>query len=221
MSSYRVVTYIDGFNLYFGIREYCERSDLRRPDDPKPPLNWRQCLWLNIHALAARLLTKEQSLEHIKYFTSRITNNCDKEQRQNTYLEALNTLQGVSIIFGKYETEERECRYCHRIYHADNEKMTDVNIAVHMLQDAINDRYDTAILISGDSDQCGTVKAVQELGKRVVVFCPPRRYSTALKNIADHTSAIGIYTVASCKLPYEVQRADGFLLRCPAKWWNG
>ena len=44
-----------------------------------------------------------------------------------------------------------------------NEKMTDVNIATHLIIDAFQDRYDMAMLISGDSDLVPPIKAVHSL----------------------------------------------------------
>ena len=39
--------------------------------------------------------------------------------------------------------------------------MTDVNIAVELLQDAFQDAFDTAILISADSDLIAPIAAVK------------------------------------------------------------
>ncbi len=55
----RVVVYIDGFNLYFGIRE----------------AGFDKCRWLNLKTLVENLLQPHQKLIHIKYFTSRVSNN--------------------------------------------------------------------------------------------------------------------------------------------------
>jgi uncharacterized LabA/DUF88 family protein len=61
------------------------------------------------------------------------------------------------------------------------------------MQDAFQDRFDTALLISADSDLVGPVLAVQKLfpGKRVIVACPPNRYSANLCNAASGSFKIG------------------------------
>ena len=53
--------------------------------------------------------------------------------------------------------------------------MTDVNIAVELLGDAQDDAFDTAIIISGDSDLTPPVRATLERypGKRVIVASLP------------------------------------------------
>jgi uncharacterized LabA/DUF88 family protein len=59
-------------------------------------------------------------------------------------------------------------------------EMTDVNIATELLMDAFNDRFDLALVISGDSDLVPPILALKQkfTGKRVVVR--PRRWSKNL-----------------------------------------
>ena len=70
--------------------------------------------------------------------------------------------------------------------------MTDVNIAVELLGDAQDDVFDTAMVVSGDSDLYGPIEAVRRRypHKRVVVAFPPDRVSktTALRAIIHHRS---------------------------------
>jgi uncharacterized LabA/DUF88 family protein len=74
-----------------------------------------------------------------------------------------------------------------------NEKMSDVNIAVELLSDAHRDRFDTALLVSADSDLRGPVEAVlrEFAGKRVVVVFPPSRHSVALTQVASAYMTLG------------------------------
>src|SRR5260370_3329785 len=132
----RVISYIDGFNLYFGLKER----------------NWERYLWLSVQALAANLLKPDQQLAHTKYFTARISFPPDKVKRQTTYLEALQTLPDLSIFYGKYQLSAQTCRRCVHVSQDPNEKMTDVNIAVALMEDAFRDAFDTALLVSADSD---------------------------------------------------------------------
>lgn len=115
----RVVVYIDGFNLYFGIRE----------------TGFDNCRWLNLKLLIENLLQPNQKLMQIKYFTSRVSNNLDKQKRQSTYIDALETID-VKIIYGNYQDGSEECKRCGNIWRTAKEKMTDVNIATSMIIDA-------------------------------------------------------------------------------------
>ena len=200
----RVVTYIDGFNLYFGLKNS----------------GWRRYYWLDIHLLAQNLLKPDQELVAVRYFTSRISNPPDKQKRQATYLEALATLPATTIIYGRYQINNHYCPYCGALEKIPNEKMTDVNIAVELLSDAYVDTFDTALLISADSDLAGPVSRVQKVfsGKRVVLAFPPSRSSKELMKIAAAHFTIGRSMFERSQLPEEIVKPDGFILRRPQHW---
>jgi len=203
----RVMVYVDGFNLYFGLRSK----------------GWRKHYWLNLQALATALLKPGQTLECVHYFTSRIRangRNLPDMQRQTTYLEALDTLPGLQLHFGHYLEKPKQCRQCGAQWMDYEEKMTDVNIAVQLLSDAFDDRFDTALLISGDSDLTTPVNKLrtQFPAKRLIVAFPPDRQSFELKKAANATFTIGETNLRQSQLPAQVQRADGFILQRPAHW---
>ena len=175
--------------------------------------------WLNIKSLIDSYLTHNQELIEIKYFTSRITNQPSKQKRQTTYLEALETT-GVNIIYGLYKAKEIECNNCGHNWAISNEKMTDVNIATHLLLDAFNDKYDTAILISGDSDLVPPVKAVhgQFNKKAVSVFFPPERHNVTVAGAAKGSQIIGKKKIKDHQFPLNVTKKDGYVLTKPESW---
>lgn len=203
----RVMVYVDGFNLYFGLRSK----------------GWRKYYWLDLHALATALLKPGQTLEGVHYFTSRIRangRNVPDMQRQTSYLEALSTLPILQTHFGHYLEKPKQCRQCGAQWMDYEEKMTDVNIAVQLLADAFDDRFDTALLISGDSDLTTPVRKLraQFPAKRLIVVFPPGRQSFELKKAANATFTIGEANLRQSQLPAQVQRADGFILQRPAHW---
>jgi uncharacterized LabA/DUF88 family protein len=65
------------------------------------------------------------------------------------------------------------------------EKEVDIMLATDMLALAFRDAYDTAILVSGDSDFCYTVETIQDLGKRVVNATFKRNSSPLLRAVCD------------------------------------
>jgi hypothetical protein len=91
----RVVAYIDGFNLYFGMRD----------------AGFDHCRWLNVKDLVSRLLQVGQELVAVKYFTSRVSNSPDKQKRQSTYIDALEST-GVEVFYGNYQDGTQECNRC-------------------------------------------------------------------------------------------------------------
>jgi uncharacterized LabA/DUF88 family protein len=200
----RVISYIDGFNMYYGLKSQ----------------NWDRYLWLDVQALSRSLLKSDQTLIYTKYFTARISQPADKVKRQNTYIEAIQTLPDVTVLFGNYMTTPRTCRNCGFVYNVAQEKMTDVNIAVELLQDAFQDAFDTAILISADSDLIAPIAVIKKLfpDKRVVVACPPGRFSANLTKAAHAYLKIGHGSIEKSQFPEEVPTQSGFILRRPATW---
>jgi uncharacterized LabA/DUF88 family protein len=202
----RVVAYIDGFNLYFGMKQK----------------KWRRYYWLDVTRLCARLILSTQTLVRTKYFTAVVSTGADgKHERQQTYLEALGTIPDLEIIHGHYLTNEVTCRSCRAVDHVPKEKMTDVNIAVELLKDAFQDRFDVALLISADSDLTPPLRAIRELfpEKKVLVAFPPERRSRKLETYAHSISTIGRGLLAKNQLPEEIVKPDGFKL-CRPPWWR-
>lgn len=204
--SVRVVAYVDGFNLYFGIRD----SGLKR------------CLWLDLPQLASNLLKPGQALSATKYFTSRVSGPGGKQQRQSLYLDALATIpqSRLKIFYGQYAERPRLCMLCKGTDLVPSEKMTDVNIATEMLVDAFQNRYDVALLISADSDLCPPIDKIRALfpSKRVVVAFPPGRGSSALRKCASAAFVIGRAKLAGSQFPDRINAAGGVVLARPTNW---
>lgn len=198
----KVITYIDGFNLYFGMTK-----------------RWKDIKWLNVHALAKNLLKEGQELVSVKYFTSRVANNPGKQRRQGIYLEALME-EGVQIVYGQYQPNTEECRRCGHIWSSPKEKKTDVNIATQLLIDAYKDSYDTALLISGDSDLVPPVIAVKQhfSSKKIVVVFPPNRDNVSMKMAANASFILGRKKLKDSQLPLRIRKPDGYILEKPTEW---
>jgi uncharacterized LabA/DUF88 family protein len=203
----RVVVYVDGFNLYFGLRSK----------------GWRKYYWLDLVHLARVLIKPGQRLEGIHYFTSRILPNGYNSRdmhRQNTYLEALSTFPQVTLHFGRFLNKPQRCRACGTQWGGYEEKMTDVNIAVRLLADAFEDRFDMALLLSADSDLTTPVQQVLTRfpEKRVVIAQPPGRNSTSLCRAASGYFTIGEMKLRRSQLPPYIVRSDGHELARPDHW---
>ena len=203
----RVFVYIDGFNLYFGLKSK----------------GWKRYYWLNVRRLAENLLKPSQNLAIVRYFTSRISTDSaspDKDKRQAIYLEALQTLPDFQIHYGHYLPKRRKCATCGATWETHEEKMTDVNIAVQLLGDAQDDRFDTAIIISGDSDLTPPVSDLRRRypEKNVIVAFPPGRTSKQLRKIATASLQIGRDKFHHSQFPDRVAKADGYVLERPREW---
>ena len=212
----RVVAYIDGFNLYFGLRS----------------MGYKRYYWLNLRAMVENLIRPHQHLVTTKYFTARISgphpNDTpedtkkmeEKRRRQADFLEAVCTLSNVSIYYGHYIGGIIQCRNCRHAWPEHEEKMTDVNIATEMLIDSFENRCDSFLLISADSDLVPAIRGIKRLfpSKRVVVFFPPGRLSAQLKIVADEQFTIGRRTLAKSQFSDQVVKMDGHVLMRPERW---
>ena len=71
--------------------------------------------------------------------------------------------------------------------HTMEEKGSDVNLAVHLLNDAWLDRFDVAAVVSNDTDLVEPIRMVaEERGKEVIAVCPrPTLAAHRLKNVAS------------------------------------
>lgn len=199
----RVVAYIDGFNLYFGLRD----------------AGFDQSRWLNVKKLVISLLQPNQKLVGVKYYTSRVSNNPDKQKRQSTYIDALESTD-IEIYYGNYQDGSEECKRCGHIWRTAKEKMTDVNIATAIIVDAYKDEYDMAMLISGDSDLTPPIKAVHGLfnNKRVFIAFPPKRHNSSMALVAKGSMIIGRKKLADAQFDEEVISKTGFKLKQPIEW---
>ena len=202
----RVMVYVDGFNLYFGLKDS----------------GWRKYYWLDLPALATALLKPNQELVTTHYFTARIRSNghnTPDAQRQNAYLDALG-VRGVLIQEGHYLQKTRQCRGCGNTWPDYEEKMTDVNIAVQLLSDAFDDAFDLALVVSGDSDLTTPIRSVRSRfpEKRLIVVFPPKRHSAELKRAAHGYLTIGEDKLRASQLPESITKPGGHVLTRPATW---
>lgn len=199
----RVIAYIDGYNLYYGLRDN----------------GWKRFYWLNLQRLAEQFLNSNETLLETKYFTTIVKHPDDKRRRQQVYLEALQTLQNFSIFYGHFLSDTITCRNCGHAYKTHHEKMTDVNISVELMKDAFQDRFDVALLISADSDLVSPIRSIQQLfpNKKVTSIFPPGRFSSALKSTAARALRMGHLELAKSLLPDQIKK-NGVVLYRPDSW---
>jgi uncharacterized LabA/DUF88 family protein len=202
---HRVRVYIDGFNLYYGMRS----------------AYGRQYLWLDLEALSRQQIRSGQHLERVRYFTAKVRNDLLSEQRQDLYLQAL-ALSGtcLDIVEGRFQLKRLVCRACGTSRISYEEKETDVSIAISLVEDAATGAYDTALVISGDSDLCPAIRSAKRLApaRKIVTVFPPRRQSDPLRAVADGVLHIDRRMLHQAQLPRKVVSGGGIVLERPGYW---
>ena len=199
----RLNVYVDGFNLYFGMTE----------------AGFSNCKWLDIHKLATNIKEPQDTINSVKYFTSRISNNIPKQQRQNIYLDALASTP-IQIILGQFRNQYVSCGNCGGGWWDSKEKMTDVNIASYLLIDAYKDDFDVAFIISGDSDLVPPVKHIKEAfpQKKIIIVFPPERKSNELKLFSTGSFSLGRKKLENAQFNYSIIDKYGNELKIPDTW---
>lgn len=199
----RTVFLIDGFNLYHSISASNKLYKYK---------------WINLYRLATILTPKSSRITGVYYFTALATWDQNKALRHKLFIRVQEHF-GVIPIYGKFKMRDKTCRICHGKYQIPEEKQTDVNIAIKLLTLGFNDEYDTAVIISGDSDLIPSVKAVREElpAKRIGIVIPIHRTAIELQNIADFHMKIKEKHLASCILPEEIE-INGRKITRPPTW---
>lgn len=205
----RAIVYVDGLNLYYGA--------LRGPGKK----------WLNLELLFRRL-REQDNLRVVRYFTTLV--KAPPSTDQQTYLRAGATSPIVRIVTGRFKRRRRTCRVSgctyqgNKLFSSTEEKRTDVNIALCMLDDAYRDRCDTLVLVSGDSDLVPAVEMVKTRfpRKKVIVYVPTRSTvrgaATELRRSADKHRTLPQRLVAVCQFPSELGANDGTVIAKPSSW---
>ena len=84
----------------------------------------------------------------------------DKKQRHREFITALKHYN-VSVHEGHFIYDQVDCRKCDHVWEKPQEKETDVGIALRLFDDAYQDVFDVAYLLTADSDQGATAKMMK------------------------------------------------------------
>jgi uncharacterized LabA/DUF88 family protein len=206
----RVAVYVDGFNLYHALRRM-----------PTPQAPDKRLRWLDLMALSRRLLRpRDEQLVKVTYFSAYADWMPAERRRHETYVAALEA-QGVTMVMGHFKNKDRRCPSCGHRWQGHEEKETDVNIALHMLTDAWKDVYDTALIVTRDSDMKPAFETVRRdfPHKEMVTVAPPMMgFSRDLSLAASSQRKITPDQVKQCRLPDRIVRADGAVIHCPTDY---
>jgi uncharacterized LabA/DUF88 family protein len=201
----RLIVYVDGFNLYFGLHAAAKR----------------ELLWLDLVALAKHL-RPESALVQVKYFTAMVQDEPDAQSRQDRYISAQKSLYPgrFTVVMGKYMRKKRRCRECEAQWTSYEEKQTDVNLAVHLVADVAGNRADTYMVVTGDTDVIPALKMARSLDPNATLIAsfPPRRSSDALKRMLPSSRELTLATLSAAQLPDVAIAPNGKKFHRPEKW---
>jgi uncharacterized LabA/DUF88 family protein len=213
----RTIVYVDGFNLYYG------------------QLKGTPYKWLDPQILFGNVLASVNQIIAVKYFTARVQptpTDPAVHVRQDAYFQALGLCCPlVELHFGHF------LRHKVRMGNANpppatvevwksEEKGSDVNLALHVLNDAWQDAYDCAVIVSNDSDLCEAMGLVKQHHPQKVLGlitpgAPKRKTSQQLASHADFRRPIRQHALQNSQLPTSIPLLGplaGTVISKPETW---
>ena len=203
--------YVDALILYYGA--------------PKKQTRYK---WLDLHALFKVVLQPRHDIRQIKYFTTRVSstpNDPSKAQRQDAYLRALDQYTpNIQVYFGHFLRHAKRLPLVQPLGNQrlaevirTEEKGSDVNPAVHLLNDCWLSAYDCAVVVTNDSDIAEAMRLVRQRPHKRVGLVNPQagRASHQLRQHADFVRTIFPRTLRQSQLPDPI---PGTNLKKPAQW---
>ena len=207
----RTAVYVDGFNLYYRA------------------LKGTPFRWLDLDLLSRQLVQPRNKITSIRYFTARVKPSAHKPNqhvRQDAYLRAIKSqIPHLTIHEGQYSQHvvdmplavapPRGSRLVKVI--KNEEKGSDVNLAVHLLNDAWSEEFDVALVISNDSDLAEAIRLARAKGLPIGVANPDpiRRMNAELYGAASFKRRIEHKHLQAAQLPSPI---PGTTITKPQTW---
>lgn len=195
----KIIVFVDGFNLYHALAS----------------TGFNHYKWLDLRKLFTRLTrSKSQIITQLYYFTAYPTWKPDPYRRHRQYVEALRST-GVVPILGQFKNKSKQCRTCHSKWTNHEEKETDVNLALALLDLGYKNLYDHAFVLTRDSDIAPAFRIVKQNfpNKKITVFAPYiYRHSTELIQSSDGHKTITEQHISTSLFPAEIYDAGGNLV---------
>ncbi len=211
----RVNVYVDGFNLYYGA------------------VKGTPYKWLDLGELC-RMLRPQDRINRIRYFTADVKLRSDDPQapvRQQTYLRALKTLPNLTIHKGRFLSNETWMRLTHPIeglgattitsalVQKTEEKGSDVNLASLLLIDGFGRDFQSALVISNDSDLVEPIRFVrQRLNRPCHVIHPHATEVRTLRRAATTYLQLDAEVLTECQFAPTLTDSAGRTITKPRTW---
>lgn len=185
-------------------------------------LFWKKYYRLDYKKLSNLFIWHNEKLVKVVYFTAYFFKDKSWVQRHKTYVKALNHLWIIPIFWKYQEVEKTfknknwtniisyilnsfidnllNSLWKEKIFGIPNkiiyknfeEKRTDVNIAINILQDGLDNIYDKCFIISWDSDITPAIKSIKKRypEKEFIALLPPGAKAHTMQGICDQSIEI-------------------------------
>lgn len=204
----KIIVYIDGFNLYHGL--------LRKKS--------KGLRWLDLEKLSNKIKTPGDQLAQVKYFTAKVNGKYDKDKpaRQEVYWRALRANKKIKIIEGNFIEKDRTIQINQDTSirgKVPEEKGSDVNLAVHLVRDALKSEFDRAIVLTNDSDLAEAINIViKDTKKDIKIIAPNRTIAKKLSKLKCPCATLKLKKIEESQFPNTIKDKKGNELTKPSKW---
>lgn len=201
--------YVDGFNLYYGA---VRRTPYK---------------WLDIRRMCEIAFPKN-AISEIHYCTAIVKDapwDPHQSTRQLTFIRALEAT-GIQVHRGTFLSHVKSLPLADpprkgprtaRVI-VTEEKGSDVALGALLLSHGYQGRYETAIVVSNDSDLVLPIKIVtQELGLPVGIYNPHPKFSVELSQVASFRKQIRKGVLRAAQFPHTLTDARGTITK-PERW---
>ena len=196
MAEERVMIFIDGGNLYSGVKEELKLAQS-----------------IKIDKLAEKLASGRRLVRVYYYTTPSPRPDSPQGKGHQRFLDKLGWIDYLQVRLGRIMPKEYDyvCRKCgeKQTHRSHIQKGVDTRIVVDMVSMAVGGSYDIAILVSGDSDLAEAVDFIREhTNKQVENACVPGRgWARTLREASDRRISLTKEYLTDCLLetPLEEQ----------------
>jgi uncharacterized LabA/DUF88 family protein len=208
---------VDGFNLYFSLREMEGLS--------KKPSRWldlRRMCESFVQAIGQHLGVRTE-LSGIHYFSAYATHATVRDKgivdRHRTYVAALEST-GVSVTMSQFKYRDLRCPHCRTVFKRAEEKETDVAMAMKLLEVFALSEAPIGVLMTGDSDLVPAVHTARRLfpENTIGIITPFLRHTTEMQEIGDFHFKVSQKLAQSAQFPNPIRLPDGRVIAKPNGW---
>jgi uncharacterized LabA/DUF88 family protein len=221
MEKERIIVFIDGFNLYHAlVKNFIPRYK-----------------WCDLRKLSTQFIDKEtQEIKKIYFFSAYCAWNKSKRERHKNYVKVLLEHRGVYTVLGKFRKVKKnfvdsmdvlKCvpyvikPFLKKLeYQTFEEKETDVNMALKILEHAFLDDYDHAFILSGDSDLAGAIRTVKRHfpDKKFTNLLPQKSKGKILQKVCGNHRQITAEHFKEALLPEKIELKNGNIIKMPEEY---
>ena len=172
---------IDGFNYYHKLAQYQKKQNIC--------VKWLDYMTLLKESIKSHIKTDIFDLEVIFFSAIASHRSSESQARHRLYIKALK-MSGIKVVLGEFKEKYiYPCKDCQQKKFNEKilkheEKHTDVNVAITLLEKAMTNNFDRAYLMSEDNDYVPVIKRVKELyPNKEIIICPPPQKRYCVHNL--------------------------------------